>query len=231
MVSAAGLILAGAIGVAFALWLQREGDWGVGLPWERALMLSLDRTAPPVIDWVMLALPWLGTNLTLAPIIGAFSLWVWRARGRGDLAVQLMITVLGGLILNAVGKDMFDRPRPDLWPLRGQYQWASYPSGHAIVGVAVFFMVARLTYRERGWRWPFLAAAILLVVSLYSRVYLGVHWPTDVIGGMLMGAAWLATVIVAFRPVERIRERAAQSFWANPTTVPSRSSTIESSRG
>ena len=195
-------------------------------------MLSLDRTAPPVIDWVMLALPWLGTNLTLAPIIGAFSLWVWRARGRGDLAVQLMITVLGGLILNAVGKAMFDRPRPELWPHRGQYQWASYPSGHAIVGVAVFFMVARLAYRERGWRWPFAAAAILLVVSLYSRVYLGVHWPTDVIGGMLMGAAWLAAVVVAFRPVERIREHAAQPTRANPMTVPDRSSTtIGSSRG
>ena len=193
-------------------------------------MLSVDRTAPPLIDWVMLALPWFGTNLTLAPIIGAFSLWVWRARGRGDLALQLMITVLGGLILNAVSKDLFDRPRPELWPHRGQYQWASYPSGHAIVGVAVFFMVARLIYRERGWRWPFVVAAILLVVSLYSRVYLGVHWPTDVIGGILMGAAWLASVIIAFRPVERIRERAARPR-PNPMSVPGRSSTIESSHG
>jgi undecaprenyl-diphosphatase len=194
-------------------------------------MLSLDRTAPPVIDWVMLALPWFGTNLTLAPIIGAFSLWVWRARGRGDLALQLMITVLGGLILNAVSKDLFDRPRPELWPHRGQYQWASYPSGHAIVGVAVFFMVARLTYRERRWRWPFVVAAILLVVSLYSRVYLGVHWPTDVIGGILMGAAWLASVIIAFRPLERIRERAARPPRPNPMSVPGRSSTIKSSQG
>ena len=188
-------------------------------------MLSLDRSVPRVVDWVMLALPWLGTNLTLAPIIGAFSLWLWRHHGRGDLAVQLMVTVLGGLILNAVLKDVFNRQRPQLWEHRGQFAWAAYPSGHAIVGVAVFFMVARLLHRERGWRWPFVGAAALLTVSLYSRLYLGVHWPTDVIGGLLLGAAWLASVIVAFRPIERRRTEALshRSLEPNPTVVGSRS--------
>ena len=75
-------------------------------------MLSLDPTAPPVIDWIMLALPWLGTNLTLAPAIAAFSLWVWLKRGRGDIALELMVMVVGGLLLNLVLKDLFDRPRP-----------------------------------------------------------------------------------------------------------------------
>ena len=174
-------------------------------------MLSLDRTVPRAFDWVMLALPWLGTNLTLAPIIGAFSLWVWRKHGRGDLALELMITVVGGLILNLVLKDLYDRARPQLWEHRGQYAYAAYPSGHAIVGVAVFFMVAQLLHREQGWRWPFVAAALLLGVSLYSRIYLGVHWPTDVIGGMLIGAVWLAAVTFAFRGLGRRRRLATHS--------------------
>jgi membrane-associated phospholipid phosphatase len=206
------------------LWVQAGGDWNVGLRWERSLMLSLDRSAPPLVDWVMLALPWLGTNLTLAPIIGGFSLWLWRRHGRGDLALQLMVTVVGGLILNAVLKDVLNRSRPQLWEHRGQYAWAAYPSGHAIVGVAVFFMVARLLHRERGWWWPFIAATALLAVSLYSRLYLGVHWPTDVIGGLLMGGVWLGSVIVAFRPLER--RRAAlnrQTVDSNPTVVARRS--------
>jgi undecaprenyl-diphosphatase len=171
-------------------------------------MLSLDRTAPRAIDWIMLALPWLGTNLTLAPIIGAFSLWIWRRHGRADLALELMVTVIGGLILNMGLKELFERPRPDLWELRGQYQSAAYPSGHAIVAVAVYFNVARLLYRERGWLWPFVVAAAFLATSLYSRLYLGVHWPTDVIGGMLLGVAWLAVVIVAFRALESRHDRA-----------------------
>ena len=202
----AGLILAAAVGAGFAWWIQAFGDWNAGLPWERELMLSLHTQAPQVIDWIMLALPWLGTNLTLAPVIGAFSLWVWLKRGRGDIALELMITVLGGLILNLVLKDLFDRARPQLWEHRGQYAYAAYPSGHAIVGVAVFYTVARLLHREQGWRWPFVAASLLLAVSLYSRLYLGVHWPTDVIGGVLIGSVWLAALVLAFRSVARRRQ-------------------------
>ena len=202
--------MAGAVGVAYALWLQARGEWGVGLPWERSLLLSLDREAPRVVDWVMLALPWLGTNLTLMPILAVVSLWLWRRKGRGDLAAQIMVTVLGSLILNAALKDLFDRPRPDLWAPRGQYQWAAYPSGHAIVGVAVFFMVARLLFREKGWRWPFAVAAGMLAVNLYSRLYLGVHWPTDIIGGLLLGIVWLAAVVYAFRSVEQLRAPALE---------------------
>jgi len=163
-------------------------------------MLGLDRKVPTAFDWLMLSLPWLGTNLTLLPIIALFSLWLWRKKGRGDLALQLVIVSLGSLIMNAVLKDLFNRPRPNLWQLRGQYAWASYPSGHAIVCTAVFFTIALMLYRERGWRWPFAVATTLMAVVLYSRLYLGVHWPTDVVGGLLLGIVWLAVTQYAFAP-------------------------------
>ena len=206
--------------------MQSQGDWRVGLPWERALLLSLDRTVPLVFDWVMLSLPWLGTNLTLFPIVAAFSLWVWRRKGRGDLALQLMITVIGSLVMNAILKDVFSRPRPELWPHRGQFAWTSYPSGHAIVGVAVYFTVARLLHRERGWRWPYVVSALMLAVNLYSRMYLGVHWPTDVVGGILLGLSWLVAVEVAFRPFARVHGAGASvgADQSNPEGAQRRSS-------
>lgn len=174
----------------------------------------------------MLVLPWIGTNLTLFPILAVFSLWVWRSRGRGDIALELMVTVVGSLILNLALKDLFGRPRPDLWPHRGQYQYAAYPSGHAIVGVAVYFMVSRLLNRELGWRWPFVVSTALLLVNLYSRLYLGVHWPTDVIGGLLLGAVWLGVVVYAFRDVERPRnvDGAPAAKHPNPPAAGERSS-------
>ena len=201
--SVAGLLLSTGIGAVYALWLEASGDWRVGLPWERALMLSIDRAVPATFDWLMLGLPWLGTNLTLLPIIALVSLWLWRKEGRGDLALHLVVVSLGSLIMNAVLKDAFGRPRPDLWEHRGQYAWSSYPSGHAIVCTSVFFAIAFMFFRERHWRWPFAVAAILMIVILYSRLYLGVHWPTDVAGGCLIGLAWLAATEYAFAPLRR----------------------------
>ena len=186
--------------MVYALRLEATGDWRIGLPWERALMLWIDRGVPVAFDWLMLGLPWLGTNLTLLPIIALVSFWLWRKKGRGELALQLIIVSLGSLIVNAALKDAFGRPRPDLWEHRGQYAWSSYPSGHAIVCVSVFFTIALMLFRERGWRWPFAAATTLMVVVLYSRLYLGVHWPTDVVGGVLIGMVWLATTQYAFAP-------------------------------
>ncbi len=166
-------------------------------------MLGIDRTVPTAFDWLMLSLPWLGTNLTVLPIIAVFSVWLWRRKHRGELAVELLVVSLGSLIMNAVVKGLFGRPRPELWEHRGQYAWASYPSGHAIVCVSVLFAIALMLHRERGWRWPFAVAGTLLVVVLYSRLYLGVHWPTDLIGGVLMGAVWLVVTQAAFSPFHR----------------------------
>lgn len=221
----AGFAIAFAAGAALALWIQSTGDWSAGLAWERKMLLSMDQSAPVVVDWIMLALPWLGTNLTLAPIIAVFAFWLWRRKGRPELALELVLAVLGSLLLNALLKDLFDRPRPELWPRRGQYQWAAYPSGHAIVGIAVYFTITGMVYRELKWRWPFVVAAALLAVSLYSRLYLGVHWPTDVLGGLLLGGIWLAVVQVVFRPYRRPRPNLADpESRPNPAIVGRRSS-------
>lgn len=173
-------------------------------------MLGIDRDVPRAFDWLMLGLPWLGTNLTILPIVAMFSVWLWRRKGRGELGLQLVIVSLGSLVMNAVLKELFNRPRPALWEHRGQYAWASYPSGHAIVCTSVFFTVALMLYRERGWRWPFVVATALMVVVLYSRLYLGVHWPTDVAGGLLLGMVWLAVTQYAFAPFGHHRPAGAR---------------------
>lgn len=197
----AGALLSLGVGIAYAWALQQTGsDWSQGLPWERRLMLGMTRNLPWIFDQVFLIVPWAGTNLTIMPLIVAFALWLVVRRRRYELAAHLVTVTLGSLVFNAVLKDVYDRARPDLWEKRGQFAWASYPSGHAIVTLSVIFTVAILLHREKGWRWPFVVAGTLLAISFYSRIYLGVHWPTDIIGGALVGATWLVTTLIAFAP-------------------------------
>lgn len=197
---ALGFVTAMLTGIAIARYLQSGGhDWGRGLEWERALMMQVhSNQLPQIVDWLILVVPWLGTNWTLAPLVIAPSIWLWRKARRRTLALHLLVVLVGSSFLNFALKFLYDRPRPDLWERRGQFQYASYPSGHAISSVAVLLTIALLLHRFKGWRWPYLAAASILGFSLYSRMYLGVHWPTDVIAGYLMGTIWLAASMVAF---------------------------------
>ena len=194
-----GYLAAVLTGVLFAQLMRRTGNWDQGLAWEQDLMVAMHVRWPEPIDTLLLALPWLGTNITLIPLVVIGAIWLYTKRDRPDLAMHLVVVQLGSFTLNAVLKDIFDRPRPELWEARGQHAWAAFPSGHAIASVSVLLTAALLLRLERGWKWPMRVAVPLLVVSLYSRLYLGVHWPTDVVGGVLIGFVWLAVTYIAFR--------------------------------
>jgi undecaprenyl-diphosphatase len=200
-----GYLASLGVGVAYARSLQRAGSWTKGFQWEHDLLTALHAVVlPQPIDMMLLLLPWFGTNITLLPLSMAAAIWLVR-RGYRRLAMHLLVLQVGTLTLSAVLKFSYDRPRPMLWEWRGQFAWASYPSGHAIVSVAVPFTIAIMIWRALGWRWPFIVATVLLLVSIYSRLYLGVHWPTDVIAGVLMGAVWLIATLMAFRsPMPRV---------------------------
>lgn len=195
----AGYAFALLTGMAFALWLRSHGDWTHGLAWERALLRAVHVELPNWLDAILLVMPWLGTNITLVPLVLIAVLWLAVRRKLYHEAVYLAVTQVGSSTLNPLIKFLYERPRPDIIPRRGWYDWAAYPSGHAIASVAVITTMCIVLHRVKGWKWPYYVAAPMLIVSLFSRIYLGVHWPTDVIGGVLIGAVWLAFTYFAFR--------------------------------
>jgi undecaprenyl-diphosphatase len=147
---------------------------------------------------VVLQIPLTGTNLTILPLTLAIGWWLWKRKHRGIIALQLLVVTTGSLSLNPTMKYLLGRDRPDLFPRRGMYNWASYPSGHAILTIAVYLTVSLLLYRTRGWRWPFVVAIAVFFANAYSRLYLAVHWPTDLVGGLLIGLVWLTGTWRAF---------------------------------
>ncbi|MDQ1701316.1 MAG: hypothetical protein QOF57_568 [Frankiaceae bacterium] len=123
-------------------------------------------------------------------------------RGARRLAIWVLVTVAGEAALDVSLKAAFGRVRPSFKDPLAHASGGSYPSGHAFgsfVGCAVIVLVV-LPLLSRVWRRVVLAAAVLLVLLVgFSRIGLGVHYVTDVLGGWLVGAAWVCLTTAAFQ--------------------------------
>ena len=116
------------------------------------------------------------------------------ARGQYHALVFLLVAALGGILLNILLKPFFGRPRPDIALRLTEVKSLSFPSGHAMGSAIIYFTLAALLARlvePRALKLYFLGLAALLSFLVgASRVYLGVHYPTDVLAGWTVGLAW-----------------------------------------
>lgn len=132
-----------------------------------------------------------GAVLTLITTLAAGYLF---ARRKALLALFLASAIAAGGILNSLLKFGFVRERPDVVPHLVEVSSASFPSAHAMNSAMVYLtLAALLCSAERSWRVRtfLMSAAIMLTLIIgSSRVYLGVHWPSDVLAGWSVGAAW-----------------------------------------
>jgi undecaprenyl-diphosphatase len=125
-------------------------------------------------------------------------------------AIYLALTTIGGLLLNVGLKLLYARARPDVATAIAVAQGNSFPSGHAMGSMIVLGAIGYLILRRRfTWKLKsILLAAIATVILLVglSRVYLGVHWSSDILAGWSAGTVWLAATTVAFETLLRIRQ-------------------------
>jgi undecaprenyl-diphosphatase len=109
-------------------------------------------------------------------------------------ALFVLVAIAGGVILSEGLKHLFARPRPELVAHMVEVQTASFPSGHAMLSAVTLLtlgaLLARIQSRKRLKAYVIAIAILLTLLIGASRVYLGVHWPTDVLAGWCAGAAW-----------------------------------------
>jgi len=171
----------------------------------------------------MLAFTTLGNAIVIGIFIALAAFGLWRA-GRWIDAVGLIMAAGGAGVLNEVLKLTFQRVRPSLFPGPFHLTTYSFPSGHAMGSFACYGMLAFVgirLLRSRLSKILLALAAVLLVLGVgLSRVYFGVHYPTDVLGGYIAGAIWLAFIIGVVQAAEWYAQRRGRSTQQRPTLDP-----------
>jgi len=202
--------LAGLAIAALALWgfaaiaedvLEKETR-----VFDTEILLALKRLHTPVLDQIMIGLTFLGEPkllLVISLALGAFLL----VRHHRSEALTIAIAGVGAVSLNALLKLLFARARPQLWERVVDVRFYSFPSGHSMISMVMYGLLGYfLISRYPQWRWLIATLTLLLVIGIgFSRLYLGVHWPTDVIAGYTAGIVWLIACILSLEISKQLR--------------------------
>ena len=174
-------------------------------PFDKTILLFAHAHATPLYDAILIFFTRAGSAKFILPFnILVFVVLMMRPDRRR--ATFWLMATGGAALLNLLAKQVFSRVRPDLWISLLPETTFSFPSGHAMQSMAVGVALTALAWHGR-WRWPTLAATLTFAVLVgFSRVYLGVHYPSDILAGWTASLAWVIGLASLFKVVWYSRE-------------------------
>jgi len=177
---------------------------------DKSILLYLKSLHTPVRDRVMLTLTFLGEPNLLLALSVSLGIILWVRKHRSE-ATTIAVTGAGAIGLNILLKQLFARDRPLLWERTVDVRFYSFPSGHAMISMVIYGLLGYfLGSRFPKQRWWIYSLTVVLVAAIgLSRLYLGVHWPTDVIAGDTAGLVWLIACILSLEVWKHFRSYSA----------------------
>lgn len=212
-------LLLAIVGVAAGIWafgaIAGEVMEGDTQPFDRKVLLAMRRPDDlgPVGPRMLQEAARDVTGLGGVTVLGFLTLTVsgfMLLDGRRRMALFVCGSVASGLLVSATLKAAFDRPRPDLVPHAVDVPTPSFPSGHSMMSAVTYLtlgaLLARSQERKRLKAYSMLLAVGITFMVGLSRVYLGVHWPTNVFAGWTAGASW---ALLCWFAARRLQDRRA----------------------
>lgn len=204
-----GFVAAAAMGWIFTE-LAETVQSGATLVVDDSILRWMAAHQSPLATTTALELTALGTGAVVIMMTAVSGMFL-ALTGQRKAALLLVAATVGGLALNLLLKLHYHRPRPHILPWATNVVSSSFPSGHAMNAVIVYGTIAYLAARlSRRWSLRVttqLLAVLVMIGICASRVYLGVHYPSDVLGGAIIGAAWAVFCMAALESVQKLRQR------------------------
>ncbi|MGB5637167.1 MAG: phosphatase PAP2 family protein [Waterburya sp.] len=173
---------------------------------DKTILLWIHSFSNPTLDQIMQAITRLNDPDLVSVVAGVTFILLIGKRCYPEAKI-FFIDCTGGVVLSYGLKSVFSKTRPDLWQSAIEEVSFSYPSGHALGSTVLYGFLAYLfatRFPQFSWLIYLLAVALIGAIGL-SRLYLGVHWPTDIIGGYGIGFLWL-TVCITMLNLQRMRQ-------------------------
>jgi len=220
LVFGALIAITGTYAFAKIAELVREG---YTQQFDEAVLRWMHRNQTPWVEQVMIEVTMLGTWIVVLSIVSIAGLFLWLTRHKYS-TVLLLVATAGGIGLNTILKVGFARPRPQVFEWGTHASSWSFPSGHAMSSTVVYITVAYLAARlqkTRLARFATLAVfAVIIAVICFSRLYLGVHYPSDVAAGVIIGLSWAAFCMATLEAVQRFAKRHAKEVLKSEAPAP-----------
>ncbi len=174
-----------------------EGDTATR---DTEILLKINSHSSSLYDFLALTITYSGNILSVVMLL-LILLFILYKRRQFRMIVQVLFSVGGAVAANALLKLLFQRDRPELWQLITHESTYSFPSGHALITAALATTVVILWWRSKYRRYIVIVAALYTILVGLSRLYLGVHFPSDVVAGWCYGVAWAIIVALIMRTI------------------------------